>query len=115
MATSNFKLICLAGLTLIAGTAAIRSTGGCWGSRGLNTAYTTQYKGRDAAVVYEDILFGQDQYRLLIDGKETEEGKKSRCNYYFNVPYSCPATYTITDDHGKLVTVREYSYTVKDQ
>lgn len=112
MAITGFKAGFIGGLTLLVGTIVLNySGGGCWGSRGQTTVYTTQYHGKQATVVREDIILGADQYRLLIEGKDESEAKrKYNCGLYL---MSTCSMYTITDDHGKLITVHKNSYSVK--
>ncbi len=108
MVITDFKAACIAGLTVIFGTTVLHSARGCWGSRGQTTVYTTQYPGKPATVVREDIIIGEDQYRLLIDGQEASEARKYDC-----IVFTCSRDYTITDDHGKIITVHENSYPIK--
>ena len=76
MVMKDFEAVLIGGLTVILGATVLHSAHGCWGSRGQTTVYTTQYHGKQATVVREDIKFGIDQYGLLIDGQEAKEARK---------------------------------------
>lgn len=111
MVMTDFKAACIGIATLIAGATVLHSSGGCWGSRGQTAVYTTQYHGKQATVMLEDIILGQDQYKLLIEGKDASEAKKEyNCGLY--LMNTC-SMYTITDDHGKTIIVYKNSYSIK--